>query len=281
MTSLADSSAVLVEINLPQHQAALTLLQGVLSDPACSKLKWLDLACGKGQIVAHLEKNLGVTARSKIELVGYDIENSYSKQAKQLAESKGLSSCRFEVGALSGFWQNPYTSGPWDFITLTNTAHEIAPESIAEIFIRCIERLDNNGCLFLYDMERLPNPELGAVPWTAAEMQAILMTLLRGLGCATYRPEVGQWEHRSCRGWNAQIKKSHLQLPSNYSGSIPTAIDLSKKHIHSLLEDRLRRVNDALESLAEYPAETGEEGDQKVALLYEFWAVYRALGGKL
>jgi SAM-dependent methyltransferase len=278
MTTLADSSAVRENFNLPQHQAALTLLQGVLSDPACARLKWLDLACGKGQIVAHLESNLGMSARSKIELVGYDIENSYSKQAQRLAQSKGLASCLFEVGALGSFWLHSITDGPWGFITLTNTAHEISPHSLAEIFARCIERLGADGCLFLYDMERLPSPELGAIPWSAGEMQVILSTLLRELG-SSYEPEVGQWVHRTCRGWNAQIRKSYLGLPQNFTQRIPQAIAMTNKLIRRLLAVRLNNVNTALQSLAEYPPETGEEAEQKVAFLYEYWAVSRSLGG--
>ena len=278
MTSLADSSAVLENYNLPQHQAALTLLQGILADPACTKLRWLDLACGKGQIVAHLERNLGQSARSKIELLGYDIENSYSRQAKHLAASKGLAACSFEIGALGQFWVNPNTCGPWGFITLTNTTHEIAPNSLAEIFIRCIERLDSTGCLFLYDMERLPTPELGAVPWSATEIQTILATLLTTLGCAAYKPEVGQWVHRSCRGWNAQINRAHLGLPADFTDNIPLALKKTNGVIARLLTDRLARVHSALESLAEHPAETGEEAEDKVALLFEFWAVHRSTG---
>jgi ubiquinone/menaquinone biosynthesis C-methylase UbiE len=43
---------------LTQHQAALTLLQRLLADPGVSQLNWLDLACGKGQIITHLDENL-------------------------------------------------------------------------------------------------------------------------------------------------------------------------------------------------------------------------------
>src|SRR5687767_11834890 len=132
MASLADSDAALdMERLLAQHQAALTLLQGMLSDPACQELSWLDLACGKGQIIAHLSENLSPLERKKISLLGYDIENAYSKQAKKIAESMGLASFVFEVGALGRFWENGATAGPWRFITLTNTVHEITPDSLA------------------------------------------------------------------------------------------------------------------------------------------------------
>jgi SAM-dependent methyltransferase len=210
MSSLADSSAVLdMERLLVQHQAALTLLQGMLSNPSCHELSWLDLACGKGQIIAHLRQNLSESERRKIRLVGYDIENSHSKQAKRIAESMGLAAFSFEVGELGRFRENRATIGPWRFVTLTNTTHEIAPTSLAEILVSCIDRLTDDGCLFLYDMERLPTPELGAVPWSAAEMKVILMTLCRTLGCDAYEPAVGRWAHRSCDGWNAQLHRSH------------------------------------------------------------------------
>src|SRR5258708_30990434 len=153
MSSLADSNAVFdVERLVVQHQAALTLLQGMLSDPGCHELAWLDLACGKGQIIAHLQQNLSDSERRKIRLVGYDIENANSKHAKRIAESMGLSSFSFEVGALGRLRENGLTIGPWRFITLTNTAHEIAPASLAGILATCIDRLAEDGCLFLYDM---------------------------------------------------------------------------------------------------------------------------------
>lgn len=280
MASLADSNAVLdMERQLAQHQAALTLLQGMLSDPSCHELSWLDLACGKGQIIAHLTENLSEFERRKIRLVGYDLENAHSKQAKKIAESLGLASFRFEIGALDRFWENGSTTGPWRFITLTNTAHEITPASLAEILARCIERLEDDGCLFLYDMERLPNAELGAVPWSAAEMKVILTSLCRALGCDTFEPAVGRWAHRTCSGWNAQLRRAHLQLPSDYSKRMENAIHLTSRKIEELLQERLLRVNAALESLAEHGPATGEEVHEKENLLYDFWAVTRALRG--
>jgi SAM-dependent methyltransferase len=279
MSALADSNSLFdMERQLAQHQAALTVIQGMLSDPACNELSWLDLACGKGQIIAHLKENLSESERKKIRLVGYDIENANSKHAKRIAESMGMASFSFEVGSLGRFWENGSTAGPWRFITLTNTAHEIAPASLAKILAMCIDRLADDGCLFLYDMERLPNPELGAVPWSAAEMKAILVTLCRALGCSTFEPAVGRWTHKSCNGWNAQLRRAHMKLPSDYPDRIEAAIHATSDKIRELLLARLDRANTALQSLAEHGPASGEEGEEKSVLLYEFWAVSRALG---
>lgn len=278
MDSLADSDAILdTERLLAQHQAALTLLQGMLSDPLRLELSWLDLACGKGQIIAHLSENLSPSERKKISLLGYDIENSHSKRAKKIAESMELSSFAFEVGTLGRFWEHGATSGPWQFITLTNTTHEIGPDLLAEILVRCIERLDGDGCLFLYDMEKLPTEELGAIPWSAPEMKSILTTMCQSLGCRTFEPAVGRWAHRSCNGWNAQLRRAHMDLPTDYLDQIDHAIKQTSSKIVELLEGRLLRAISALESLTEHGEATGEESQEKESLLYEFWAVHRAL----
>ena len=74
MFIIGDSSAVLeFERMLPQHQAAITLLSSLLQNPQVDKFYWLDLACGKGQIISQLNENLTIENRKKIIYHGYDI----------------------------------------------------------------------------------------------------------------------------------------------------------------------------------------------------------------
>ena len=99
MTSIADSNAFGDERRLlPQHQAALTLLQGMLSNPNITSLHWLDLACGRGQIISGLEENLSSQARSKLNYFGYDIREEYAKESLKTASRLGLQSYTIEVG---------------------------------------------------------------------------------------------------------------------------------------------------------------------------------------
>jgi hypothetical protein len=59
MTKLRDSKAILdTERLLTQHQAIITIIQGLLGNPALTEYKWLDLACGKGQIISQLDINI-------------------------------------------------------------------------------------------------------------------------------------------------------------------------------------------------------------------------------
>jgi hypothetical protein len=59
MDALADSKAFRDNDRvLPQHQAALLLLQKMLADPKVLSVKWLDLACGRGQILIGINDGL-------------------------------------------------------------------------------------------------------------------------------------------------------------------------------------------------------------------------------
>lgn len=175
MTSIADSDAFFDDGRmLAQHQAALTLLQGMLADPKLPTIHWLDLASGRGQIIAHLEQNLTEKFRKKLHFVGYDIDNLHTRHAQKIASSMELGGCRFGIGELARFSQHSVTTGPWNFITITNTIHEISPSSLADIIANALVRLHDSGCLFIYDMDNLPAPELGAVMWTAQEITEIV-----------------------------------------------------------------------------------------------------------
>ena len=190
MGQISDSEAATSERTLPQHQAALTLVQSRLSSPALKRFRWLDLACGRGQIIRFLDRNLSAGARAKISYFGFDINNEYARETEILADKLGFASKTIEVGEISKFDRIIDQNASFDFITLTNTVHEVQPDALADILLRTIVRLTEDGVLFIYDMERLSPPELGAVPWTRDEVQKIIFSLLDGLGCTDYRPEV-------------------------------------------------------------------------------------------
>jgi SAM-dependent methyltransferase len=282
MNSIADSDAFFdPERMLAQHQAALTLLQGRLSPPAVTEYRWLDLGCGRGQIIAHLKDNLSSSARAKIHFLGYDVDNAHSRGAERTAESLGLATRTFLIGEISGFHSHPLTDGPWDFITLTNTVHEIAPSSLATILARSLERLSVNGCFFAYDMEQLPSFELGAVLWTRDDFSAILRCLCRCLGATTFEPEVGRWRHKSCFGWNVQLRPSDMALPQDWKTRIGDCLKPTTDVVVNVLRQKLAQVTTALESLTRFGAETEEERIARERYLYSFWSISRALGVKV
>ena len=176
MNSIADSDAVLdISRILPQHQSALTLLNGRLQKPGTDSYRWLDLACGKGQIISQLSNNLSPQNRLKLVYAGYDINVDHTRTAERMANDLGFKSHSFRHGDLSQFAKLLETDELFDFVTCTNTAHELQPGAFASIVVDALLRLSESGELFVYDMESLVQPELGALPWRGDEIGTCLL----------------------------------------------------------------------------------------------------------
>ena len=264
---------------LSQHQAALTLLQPRASDPATKTLQWLDLACGRGQIIAALDKNMPPKDRAKIRYYGYDIKEEFVLQTTRIANNLAMRSVEGKIGDLSNFNSLYDNKLLFDFISLTNTVHEVDPGYLAALIIDSLLRLKNKGTLFVYDMEKINPPELGAVPWRGDEMQKIIDMVLETLGAPhVYRPGVGVWQHSTCTAWNVIIDRKHLRVTAKkLVARRVKAVAKTRQVIQKLLENKLDLCRKSLASLTTFGEQTSEEKENKLHFLYEYWAVSRAL----
>lgn len=282
---LADSSAVLDQDRLlAQHQAALTLIQRLLQNPNVSEFTWLDLACGRGQIIVHLEHNLSQTSRSKIHYHIYDVKASYVNDTRRRADSLGLKSIVPVTSQLAKMPDHYPATEKFDFITFTNTVHELAPLQVATSLVDCVLRLKPNGSLFVYDFETFPDSlhELGAIAWTRAEVQELIKAMLTAFGVTNYQPEVGQWKHKSCFGWNINLEREHFgSAHADLVSKRDSAITALKECMMKLLQRKLLECRQMLESFTEEGTETAGEEQEKVGALYNFWALSRIIDQNL
>jgi SAM-dependent methyltransferase len=279
MTVIGDSNAVRLDgRQLAQHQAALTVLQRLLSAPGIRRLTWLDLACGRGQILGGLRNNLSDDARAKIEFFAYDVKHDYLLETRRTASALGLASVSGDVGDLSHFDRVLPPDERFDFITLTNTVHEVAAERLADVLVDAVRRLDGHGTVFLYDMERVKPPELGALPFSADDFRSVGFALVQALSDKEYRPEVSRWEHTSVNGWNVQIQREYISATQQELETRRTqAVSDTRDAILGVLRRRLTECRATLETLTIYGAETAEEQEDREHLLHELWAITRAL----
>ena len=279
LTAIADSSAFKdPERMLTQHQAALTLLQSHLSTPGTLHVSWLDLACGRGQIILSLDRNFSLEARAKVNYWAYDIEQGFVRETVKTAKRLGLASVQSAIGELADFDRILPPNLAFDFITITNTVHEIEPARLAGLLVTSVARLTDTGTLFMYDMDRITPAELGAVPWSRDDIRRIAHRMLDCLGASSYRPEVGLWNHKTCNGWNIQIHRQHLCVSrADAAPLLSAAVRETRNEIAQLLGGRLSECRDALETLTLCGAETAAEQDERQTLLFEFWALSRAM----
>jgi SAM-dependent methyltransferase len=237
----------------------------------------LDLACGRGQILNALSNNLSENARAKIEFFAYDVKHDYVLETTRLATAQGLAAINGEIGDLSNFDRVLPPQQKFDFITLTNTVHEVAPARLADVLVDAVRRLDDQGTVFIYDMERVKPPELGALPFSAADFKIVAEALIKALSGEEYRPEVSQWQHTTVKGWNIQIQREYFAATSEeLEERRIDAVNMTRDAILMVLRRRLDECREALEALTNYGTETAEEEEDREHLLHELWAITRA-----
>jgi hypothetical protein len=214
----------------------------------------------------------------KIEFLAYDTNVDYLHETSKAAAALGFAAVNEEIGDLSRLGRLVPGDARFDFITLTNTVHEVTPTQLAEALVDAVLRLSDRGILFVYDMERVKPPELGAVPFSAHDFQAVSGALIGSLTDNDYRPEVSSWQHSTTRGWNVQIQREYISV--NHETLVAKrapAITATEQATHGVLRRRLSQCREALELLTKFGPDTAEEHDDREHLLYEFWAITRAL----
>jgi len=279
MTLLADSNAYENPLrDLPQHQAALTLLQSSLENPNLAECHWLDLACGKGQIICHLEENIrDIQLRSKINYYAYDGNSEYIRDAERIARRLGLRATS-TTAEIAHFPKIIDRDQKFNFISFTNTVHELRPHVISDVLFECVVRLAHDGEMYIYDMEELGSgAELGAIAWDAADMTEIIKAFLSGLDVVNYPLTCQRWHHKSCAGWSLFIQRKYLNISEQQMlVAKDQAVAQTATRMSEVLTRKLNLCRDALESLTICGATTEEEERNRVRLLYEYWALSRA-----
>mgnify|MGYP001229718683 CR=1 FL=1 len=278
MSSISDSSAVLEKRRLlPQHQAALTLIQGRVVKPSITTFSWLDLCCGKGQIIINLEDNFAENLRQKIEYHIQDINEEYLKITQKNAEGlkfKKVESYTTDIYKMQGVVPLEIKH---DFITLINAVHEISPSFLAELFMECIIRLSDTGSLYVYDMETINPLELGAITWTREEIQELINTLLKSIAVSNYQPNANRWHHSTCNAWSLEIQKEFLIDNEAIVKLKENIIQETNNKVMEILKRKLSSCNLALDSYTKYGTETQEDELKRVQLLFDFYSLNRIL----
>jgi len=277
--SIADSSAVSVPRMLSQHQAAITMLDELLTNrPEETPFDWLDLACGRGQILSHLKDALPEDAkRARIRYFGFDVDNSYVREADARAKSLNFAGADITIGQLDHFHQIVPPDQKYSFITFTNVVHELPPRLFGSLLLELILRMKPTGTLYIFDMESLADPELGAITWDNNEVRRLLTFIYKELGAAQGPPGIPRWPYSSCVAWSFRLQREKLDVgPDAFAQKMPELKTKIEAFIIALFKERFERTKEALEDLTNLGgAETGEEQTRKMKLLYDFWSLSR------
>lgn len=281
MVANADSHSLFTPERIwSQHQAVLTLINGALADPKRDAFSWLDLGCGKGQIIAQVQENVfSPNLRRKITYLGFDIEQNDARNTIVTAAKNELKDASVTIGDMADFPKLIDATKHFNLITITNTLHELRPRDLCSVLFEAAMRLMPDGVLYVYDMEALTPPELGAVTWNARDVSAIFLAIFGETGIKEDSLGLQRWLHSTTTGWSVQLTRANLLVDDNalaklHDSAIHAGSDATKKIVTSKLADAER----ALEAITLARTELSEEEQESEQRnLRSFWSLSRAL----
>ena len=137
-------------------------------------------------------------------------------------------------------------------------------------------RLSTSGQLFLYDMQSLIEPELGALPWRGPEIGVLINSVFEVLE-SDYRVHPSTWSHSTCKGWSIVVQKQYVEKTEEELMAKRAEISVRlDQEIDRILDVRFEECNRLLQSYYRYGTESVDDERSKLAALYEFWALHKA-----
>lgn len=277
---IGDSYALLSAAIRSQHQAALSLLVEDL-DNTSGNFVWLDFACGLGQIINQLETNVpDPDRRTRLQYVFFDAKDDYIQEVEKKAGALNLNSFHAELGVVSNAKRILEHRGPFQFISFTNTIHELDPIIVGEILVQLLSMLTDSGRLYVYDVSKLPDEclELGAVPWEDFEVKELIESIHRQFG-QNACPMVQGWTHGTTQGWSVSLKKTHFDERVR-TGSEEVFV-ATREIAGRIFEEKRKRFAATLRAFMKEGTETMEDRVILQDSLYRYWAIDQALRGEL
>jgi hypothetical protein len=145
--------------------------------------KWLDLACGRGNLIEHCQESFECDC-GKIHYYGIDKCDRYKSEFELFVEEKdirkNLRSAEFKIVDFTS-WKNCFEESKglirYDWVSFVNVLHEVNPKEISAILLSMIKLCEEDGFLYLCDIEELIEFEADAVIWSLDEIKEIFNIL--------------------------------------------------------------------------------------------------------
>ena len=278
LNPLNDSKAVSKPDRiLSQHQAALNHLITIVQNPDKDDVNWLDIGCGQGHPILHLDNCIDEDFQNKINYFGVDLKQDYVQMVRKKCSQLNLKSNDVKVVELSNI-SSKFIDKKFDFITLINIIHELNPRILSEILIWSILHLNNDGVIYVHDLEKLEKPEFGAITYTNNEIRKILNELYKLITDKTPQIIVSKWKYSTTTGWSFSFKKSYYDIDDKkLKKSYDKHIKTFEKIVEKILSEKLEMKTKLLISVTEDGYETDEEKNDADLAILDFWALKRAL----
>ena len=209
--------------------------------------EWLDLACGRGNLIEHCCESFGNDS-NKIHYNGLDKGDRYKNEFDLFVEEKNLRKYLAEINfIIADFtsWKKCFHESKgiseYDWISFINVLHEIDPKEISAILLSMIKLCKKDGFIYFSDLEELVEPEADAITWTLEEIEGIFSLLFNKYTAFRFKRSVSTF---AIIAQKSDLHKDiDLQIQANKLNRI------IQKKIKSLLTNKKKNIEENLEKI--------------------------------
>ncbi len=253
-------------------------------------IKWLDLCCGKGNILNHIKPTLG-TSCSRVIYNGLDIDITHIEACRNIVVEHALDNCLKKPIDLSvQDLAKPFElKDKFDIVTILNVLHEIPPYDIYKLLKNAFKVCNYNGSVLIIDMCKLPHLEWKAITWNKDLLSELLTPILnKDNEMITTLHEIAIYR-RKVEIFSAKLQKRRIDSDFFKKQWNKSRITKYNRYVTSCLIKKRKELSNGIANIYK-DTRVAQKIDSKKntsynqqlkALLWEHWTVTEALNDYL
>lgn len=257
------------------HRSVLDALRYLVLPHHRGVVTWLDVGCGRGQVLHGIQNMIGPEGVKRIRYVGCDGDRAYCAEAERFAQECGMADPEILCFRFDRL-EEKLSHLRADFVSMVNVFHELGPRLLATTLCDSLCRLSARGVMHVHDMTALDpgRPELGAVCWRADEVEGILDPLLTLFDWGGQSLRVQQYGNDEARDWSLDLQRQALTVSSDELARRRDRIvtDVSRAILNALRRKQAAH-HSALKAFLQDPPATDAHRAEAARQVCEHWTI--------
>lgn len=267
-----DGGAAKEERMLSSHRVVVNELNTLLDNHG-DGFVWLDVGCGRGQVLREIGSVITSVGVGWIEYYGCDAARKYCDEASKQASESGFSAPDIRLKRVEDV-REVFGELRADFVTIINVLHELTPASLAVTLVDSFSCLGDDGVLHVHDLRRMTEPELGAVCWDLPDLEEGLDPFLKLFHWRDSKCRIQRWGGVEAPDWSLKLERRKLQVDIDELASRREEIISDVNNgLMALLPNKRKKHHNKLNAFLSDPARTPGDRQSAAQAVYEYWTI--------
>ncbi len=212
------------------------------------QVTWLDVGCGRGQLLKEACRSLRMDQRCRVAYTGYDCTLDFVEDCNATIESLRIDNSRARQGEFDGM-DALFNAGPFDVISVVELISDLHLHLVPRLVLNIFRLCHSSTVLCFSDLRKLTSSSAspGMLPWSEEEINPFVAAIARLLDGPRLPPTAFVQVHKNA--WSLTLDlgavSGNIQKALSFDGDaegrlVGELYEIFEKR-RSTLDDRLQR----------------------------------------